>query len=51
MDTRVIQNSSGKRIHRQDGNDILVGDMHAHEGNKTYHGRSEHMVQNGFSIQ
>jgi hypothetical protein len=33
MDTRVIKQSDGTRMHRQKGNETVVGDMHGHEGN------------------
>jgi hypothetical protein len=35
MDTTVIKQSDGTRMHRQKGNETVVGFMHGHEGNKT----------------
>jgi hypothetical protein len=35
MDTRVIKQSDGTRMHRQKGNETVVEDMHGHESNKT----------------
>jgi hypothetical protein len=34
MDTRVVKHSSGGCMHRQEGSESLVGDMHGHEASK-----------------